>query len=220
MLTSCDPQMLAHLEKNLPEVRVSQSPSCRGHPSGDSSYDIAVCGEAFHWFDVDRALPEIARVLKPRGRLSLVWNQRDERIPWVKRLGAIIGTQDQLREPAREADRGHRLFGEVEAGVATRSGSMHRPRLSIQRPGARSRSNVAVLGAAESGGQAGGGASRSTTTSAAAWTACSCRTPPAASAHRSSTALTPTLTDRRSAEDSDGAVSDGSSTDMLLIDFH
>jgi hypothetical protein len=32
--------------------------------------------------------------------------------------------------------------------------------------------------------------------------------------------VTPTLTDKETAEDGDGVVSDGSSTDMLLIDFH
>jgi SAM-dependent methyltransferase len=51
--------------------------------------------QALHWFDHAVALPEIARVLKPGGRLAAVWNERDERIPWVRRLGAIIGTQDQ-----------------------------------------------------------------------------------------------------------------------------
>ena len=104
-----------------------------------------VCGQAFHWFDVDRALPEIARVLKPRGRLSLVWNQRDERIPWVKRLGAIIGTQDQLRDPAEKLT-GSRLFGDVEEASFKFWQVIDRNSI---RDLVRSRSNVAVLGAAE-----------------------------------------------------------------------
>lgn len=110
--TDPDRDMLAILQRELPDIRCSQAPA-EEIPAGDRSYDVVVSAQAFHWFDLDRALPEIARVLKPTGRLSLVWNQRDERIPWVRRLGTLIGTQDQLREPA-EALVASRLFGFVE----------------------------------------------------------------------------------------------------------
>jgi SAM-dependent methyltransferase len=110
--TDPDEAMLARLSARLPEVRTSQA-AAEEIPAGDRTYDVVVSAQAFHWFDLDRALPEIARVLKAGGRLSLVWNQRDERVPWVRRLGAIIGTQDQLREPA-EALAASRLFEEVE----------------------------------------------------------------------------------------------------------
>ena len=53
-----------------------------------------VVAQAFHWFDHDAALPEIARVLTPGGHVALVWNSRDERIPWVRRMGDILGRQD------------------------------------------------------------------------------------------------------------------------------
>jgi SAM-dependent methyltransferase len=52
-------------------------------------------GQAFHWFDHERALAEVARILRPGGTLALVWNSPDERIPWVRRLGDLIGHQDQ-----------------------------------------------------------------------------------------------------------------------------
>jgi ubiquinone/menaquinone biosynthesis C-methylase UbiE len=138
--TDPDPEMLAVLERNLPGVRTSRC-GAEDVPAGDATYDVVVVGQAFHWFDHARALPEIQRVLKQHGRLSLVWNQRDERIPWVKRLGRIIGTQDQLREPAELLARSG-LFGEVEE-------TAHRfwqvvDRSSIQDL-VRSRSNVAVL---------------------------------------------------------------------------
>jgi SAM-dependent methyltransferase len=35
----------------------------------------------------------VARVLRPGGRLGLVWNTRDERLGWVKELGEIIGAE-------------------------------------------------------------------------------------------------------------------------------
>jgi len=110
--TDPDAAMLAKLSAHLPEVRTSQA-SAEEIPAGDRSYDVVVCAQAFHWFDLDKALPEIARVLKAGGRLSMVWNERDERVPWVRRLGTIIGTQEQLRQPAAALD-GSALFGEAE----------------------------------------------------------------------------------------------------------
>jgi ubiquinone/menaquinone biosynthesis C-methylase UbiE len=92
--TDPDEQMLDRLRERLPDVRTSVS-SAEAIPAPDASYDVVVVAQALHWFDHPVALPEIARVLKPGGRLAAVWNERDERIPWVRRLGAIIGTQDQ-----------------------------------------------------------------------------------------------------------------------------
>jgi ubiquinone/menaquinone biosynthesis C-methylase UbiE len=44
-------------------------------PLEDSSVDAVFVGQAFHWFDTDAALPEIARVLRPRGGLVLIWTE-------------------------------------------------------------------------------------------------------------------------------------------------
>jgi ubiquinone/menaquinone biosynthesis C-methylase UbiE len=212
--TEPDEQMLAVLQKNLPDVRASQAPA-EEIPSGDASYDVVVSGQAFHWFDVDRALPEIARVLKPRGRLSLVWNQRDERIPWVKRLGAIIGSQDQLSHPAEKLT-GSKLFGDVEEASFKFWQVIDRKSI---RDLVRSRSNVATLGPVEQEAKMaevlafydeyGRGMD-------------GMQLPYAASCFRAQVLdrVTPTLTETRTAEGGDDAVSDGSSTDMLLIDFH
>lgn len=107
-----DKAMLTILARDLPDVAVSVS-GAEEIPSPDASYDVVVVAQAFHWFDHERALPEIARVLKPGGRLALVWNERDERIPWVRKLGRVIGDQEQGTDPrAVLAESG--LFGEVE----------------------------------------------------------------------------------------------------------
>jgi len=44
-------------------------------PLGDESVDAVFVGEAIHWFDADRAVPEIARVLRPRGGFARLGNR-------------------------------------------------------------------------------------------------------------------------------------------------
>ena len=87
--TDPDDHMLDVLSAKLPDVRATVG-TAEQIPAPDSSYDVVVAGQAYHWFDHEAALGEIARVLKPGGHLALVWNERDERIPWVKKLGRII----------------------------------------------------------------------------------------------------------------------------------
>ena len=54
-------------------------------PLATGSVDAVVVGQAFHWFDVPACLDEIARVLRPGGGLAMLWNDEDERVPWVRR---------------------------------------------------------------------------------------------------------------------------------------
>ena len=56
----------------------------------NAAVDAVVVAQAFHWFDAIRALSEMHRVLKPGGRVALVWNRRDESVPWVRALGDAI----------------------------------------------------------------------------------------------------------------------------------
>ncbi|MDN4161425.1 class I SAM-dependent methyltransferase [Nocardioides abyssi] len=97
--TEPDPALLAVLKRDLPDIPVSESPA-EDLPLPDGSVDVVVAAQSVHWFDHERALPEIARVLRPGGRLALVWNVTDTRIPWVRRLGALLGTQEHQDEPA------------------------------------------------------------------------------------------------------------------------
>jgi len=63
-------------------------------PLPDRSVDAVVAAQAFHWFDLPRALPEMARVLRPRGRLVIVWNVRDDDVAWVRDMSRIVGRLD------------------------------------------------------------------------------------------------------------------------------
>jgi SAM-dependent methyltransferase len=65
-------------------------------PLADSSVDAVVVAQAFHWFDAPRALAEIARVLRVSGGLGLIWNERDESIPWVAELSHVMRWDVQM----------------------------------------------------------------------------------------------------------------------------
>ena len=71
-------------------------------PLTEASVDAVVCATAFHWFATAAALAEIRRVLRPGGRLGLIWNVRDERVPWVARLADLV--RGYAGDTPRQAD--------------------------------------------------------------------------------------------------------------------
>jgi SAM-dependent methyltransferase len=66
----------------LPDVPVLRG-TAEALPLTSASCDVVVCASAFHWFDHDRAIPEIRRVLKRGGRLAIIWNRRDALEGWA-----------------------------------------------------------------------------------------------------------------------------------------
>ncbi len=76
--------------------------------------DVVTSAQSFHWFEHAVALPEIARVLRPGGRLAIVWNVRDEREVWVERLSKLIGSEGTSAMDVDEPIGKSGLFGPVE----------------------------------------------------------------------------------------------------------
>lgn len=81
--------MRAQLSASVQGVRaISGTAEAMGFEDG--SVDAVVCAQAFHWFANERALTEIHRVLRPGGKLGLVWNVRDKSLDWVAAITDII----------------------------------------------------------------------------------------------------------------------------------
>ena len=89
--------MLAHLVDRLACPAVAGT--AEHVPVRGGVFDAVTVGQAYHWFDTDRAVPEIARVLRPGGVVATVWHLRDETVPWVRRLSRIIGSEPLVPEP-------------------------------------------------------------------------------------------------------------------------
>lgn len=88
-----DPDMC---DRCHPEVRALDG-TAEGIPLGDGEVESVLVGQAFHWFDLDRALVEIARVLKPGGTVVGLWNYRDSSVPWVVELDELTHTSVSRR---------------------------------------------------------------------------------------------------------------------------
>jgi SAM-dependent methyltransferase len=99
-----DERMRAVLAASCPEAEVLAG---RGEdiPLPAGSVDAVVISAAWHWLDPGRAVPEITRVLRPGGRLGVIWISRDMRVPWVAEFNAFAR---ESREADRPADSGRR----------------------------------------------------------------------------------------------------------------
>ena len=80
--------MREQLTAGFPQVEALAG-TAEAIPLPDASVDAVVCAQAFHWFATAAAVAEMRRVLKPGGVLGLIWNVRDESVPWVAELSTI-----------------------------------------------------------------------------------------------------------------------------------
>jgi SAM-dependent methyltransferase len=114
-----DQAMLAELRRRLPGVRAVEG-TAEALPLPDQSVDAVLCGQAMHWFDLNRALPEIARVLTPGGVFAGLWNVDDDRIGWVAGVAAISRSGSTLSRwrAIPDADTGQRVLREGSSWFA------------------------------------------------------------------------------------------------------
>ena len=97
-----DPRMREVLARRSPGLDVRDG---RGEamPLPDGGADAVFVSTAWHWLDPARAVPEIARVLRPGGRLGVIWTSRNRDEDWVAELdllrrdGGPRGTADTVR---------------------------------------------------------------------------------------------------------------------------
>jgi SAM-dependent methyltransferase len=90
-----DPQMLTELRRHVCDVPVVPG-TAEAIPLEDGSVDAVLAGQAMHWFEMDRALPEIARVLRPGGILAGLWNIQDDQTAWVAEFARLSEQQGPL----------------------------------------------------------------------------------------------------------------------------
>ena len=109
------PEMLGQLSARLPGVPALAG-TAESVPLADAAVDAVVAGQAAHWFDVAPASREFRRVLRPGGVLGLVWNTRDESVPWVAALGELLA--GEARGHPADSDVVDSFAAALEADVA------------------------------------------------------------------------------------------------------
>jgi SAM-dependent methyltransferase len=109
-----DDRMRALLAASTPGVEAVQG-QAEGLPAPGGSYDVVVAQSAWHWVDEARAVPEVARVLRPHGRLSLAWTGTDRSVDWMRSLWAGGIEMDSEEKEAIDSGRRRRHRVNMEA---------------------------------------------------------------------------------------------------------
>lgn len=110
-VTAVEPneRMLSELVRRVRDVRAL--PGHAEHiPVPDGTIDAVFVGTAFHWFDQEKALPEIARVLRPGGVLAAMWVEPDPDCAWLTELEQVSRTSVEARPHGRVEIAGSPLF--------------------------------------------------------------------------------------------------------------
>ena len=112
-------EMAAELERVVAGVEV-QAETVASTSLASGSVDAATAGQSFHWFADQSSLREIHRILRPGGRLGLVWNRRDPHSQLWRAVSDLIeplrhGSPDHSTGEWRRQLRASHLFGPLES---------------------------------------------------------------------------------------------------------
>jgi len=110
------PEMIAHLRTAVSEVTAVEG-GAEAIPLDTASADVVIVAQAFHWFDHGPALREMARIVRPGGRIALIWNVRDESEAWVAELSDAMVGRTGIDAGAVEPIDASGLFGAVEHAI-------------------------------------------------------------------------------------------------------
>ena len=110
-------EMREQLELAVPAAEVLEG-LAESLPLRDASVDCVTAAQSFHWFDYERALPELARVIRPGGLLAVIRNVRDKQNPLVAAVNEVIApfipAEQAGEQPWREAIDSSPAFGTIE----------------------------------------------------------------------------------------------------------
>lgn len=90
------PDMVRVLQERLPGVPVWRA-TAEATSLAEACVDAVTCAQTWHWVDAAAACVELDRVVRPGGRVVLVWNNLDVSHPWVLRLTRIMHSGDVQR---------------------------------------------------------------------------------------------------------------------------
>jgi SAM-dependent methyltransferase len=111
-----DDQMRQRLAAATPDA-TALAGHAEAMPLPDAGVDAVVAAQSYHWFDHERAHAEIGRVVRPGGVFAAVWNLRDESVPWVAELTAILHAMPGKAADEHEATDFGPLFTAPELGL-------------------------------------------------------------------------------------------------------
>jgi SAM-dependent methyltransferase len=114
---------VAEMRAALPDSVEALDGTAEAIPLEDRSVDLVTVAQAFHWFDGAAALGEIHRVLRPGGRLAILWNRRVDDDPVNRAIEELIepyrvGTPTHRGDAWRAAFERTSLFGPLEEHVS------------------------------------------------------------------------------------------------------
>ena len=111
-------EMRDQLAETVPAAEIVEG-TAESLPLPEASVDAVTVAQAFHWFDAEAALAEIARVVRPGGAAALLWNMRDLADPLQARFHALLlpyrgDTPNEHDRPWLAEVSASRAFGPVE----------------------------------------------------------------------------------------------------------